>query len=99
MGKKFNLDEYGNKRYIEEVRKLDKKYIEIAKKLGITIEDKLYTEYELETLDMELMQYYKSNDMEEQDLKYTKALDGTGVSRDEYNELLEKVSKIVEKYI
>ena len=103
MDKEFNYDEwsknYHNKRYIEEVRNLDKKYIEIARKLGITIEDKLYTEYELESLDMDLMIYYKDDDMTEEELKGTKSLDNTGVTREEYNELLEEVGKIVKKYI
>ena len=103
MDKDFNYDEwsknYHTKRYIEEIRKLDKKYIEIAEKLGITIEDKLYTEYELESLDMDLMIYYKDDDMTEEELKETKSLDNTGVTREEYNELLEEVGKIVKKYI
>ena len=103
MDKEFNYDEwsknYHNKRYIEEVRNLDKKYIEIARKLGITIEDKLYTEYELESLDMDLMSYYKDDDMTEEELKETKSLDNTGVTAEEYKELLEEVGKIVRKYI
>lgn len=103
MNTNFDFDKwsekYHNKRYIEELKHIDKKYVEIAKKLGITIEDKLYTEYELEALDMDLLQYYKADDMDEADLEFTKPLDGTGVTRDEYNELLEQITKIVEKYI
>lgn len=62
--------------------------------MGIEIKDKIYTEYEFELLDMDLIVYYKSDEMDEEDLKMSKSLDGTGVTRKEYNELINKIHNL-----
>lgn len=68
------------------------------KKLGITIKNKSYTEYELECLTMDLLEYYDDpeEDLSEVEKQYQKSLEGTNVSREEYNKLLEKINKIIE---
>lgn len=48
-------DRYNNYGYIEITKYLSKKYIDIAKKLKIKIENKLYTQRELEALHLELL--------------------------------------------
>ena len=67
-------------------------------KLGIKIKDKIYTEYEFEVLNMDLLAYYKDDDMNEEELEMTKDLEKTGVSREKYNRLIEKVEEINKIY-
>ena len=68
------------------------------KKLGIEVKDKIYTEQELEYLDMDLIAYYiNEEDMDEEEIKESKDLP-ENVTREEFNELLEKVNNISIKY-
>lgn len=66
------------------------------RKLNIEVEEKIYTKYELEVLYLNLLEYY-DDDIDEKELELLKPLgiiknlDETEVSREEYNELLEKV--------
>ena len=66
------------------------------RKLNIEVEEKIYTKYELEVLYLNLLEYY-NDDIDEKELELLKPLgiiknlDETEVSREEYNELLEKV--------
>lgn len=71
---------------------------EVAKKLGITIENKIYTEYELEIVYMKVLNYYKNDEMDKEDLELSKSLDGTGVSQKEYDDLLGKIEKLNNHY-
>ena len=48
---------------------LDSNDIEILNKLGINIEDRLYTCYEFDIIDGELIKYYLSDDMDEDEKK------------------------------
>ena len=68
----------------------DKKILE---RLGIKVKDKIYTEYEYECLRMNFLTYYDDpeDDLSEEELKYQKSLDGTGVTREEYNTVLKKL--------
>lgn len=91
-------EKYHNKEIMDLKKYLTEKEIETIKKLGIDIKDKIYTEYEIEVLDMKLLAYYKSNDMDSEDLKMSKSLYGTGVSRKEYNKILDKVNEICTLY-
>ena len=70
----------------------------ILKKLGIKVKDKIYTEYEYECLRMIFLTYYDDpeDDLSEEELKYQKSLDGTGVTREEYNTVLKKLETINE---
>ena len=70
--------------------------IEILHRLGIKTYDKIYTEYELEVLEMDLLAYYEDLDEElsEEEKQYQKSLDGTNVTRERYNSLLKKVEEM-----
>lgn len=69
---------------------------QLLEKLGIKIKDKIYTEFECECLYMDFLKYYDDpeNDLSEDERKYQKSLDRTGVTREEYNEVLKKIEKI-----
>ncbi|MCI8345537.1 MAG: hypothetical protein HFJ42_06260 [Clostridia bacterium] len=77
---------------------LSSKELDIFEKLGIKIEDKDYTEYEFDDIDEKLLEYYTDENMDKEELAEAKTLEGTGVSREEYNYILEKFDKIREKY-
>lgn len=91
------------KKWYEEystVEKVDlKKYFtsqdfEILKKLGIEVKDKIYTEREFEELDSEYILFYYDDNMAEEEKSETKSLENTGVTREEYNKILDKFHKI-----
>lgn len=88
--KYYNLEIININKYLTQT---DKKLLE---KLGIKIKDKIYTEFECECLYMDFLKYYDDpeNDLSEDERKYHKSLDGTGVTREEYNEVLKKIEKI-----
>lgn len=89
---------YHKKPIINFIKDLSSKDLEIFEKLGIKIEDKTYTEYEFDDFDDELLKYYIDESMDKEELAEAKPLEGTGVSREEYNYILEKFDKIREKY-
>lgn len=95
MSKELNYEEwqekYYNKRHIDIMKYITKEDIELIKKLNIDIEEKIYTEHELELLEMDILQYYKEKGMSKEDLEFTKSLDGTEVTRKEYNKVLDKL--------
>lgn len=72
----------------------------LLEKLGIELKDKIYTEFECECLYMNFLEYYDDpeDDLSEDEKIYQKSLDGTGVSRKEYNEVLKKIEKINENF-
>ena len=100
--------ELENKKYLEwdekyhnleilNIRKmLSFKEKRILKKLGITIKNKKHTECEIECLMLELLLYYDDPEeyLSKEEKKYQKSFEGTGVSREEYNKLLNKITKI-----
>ena len=100
--------ELENKKYLEwdekyhnleilNIRKmLSFKEKRILKKLGITIKNKKHTECEIECLMLELLLYYDDPEeyLSKEEKKYQKSLEGTGVSREDYNKLLNKITKI-----
>lgn len=98
MDKKFDYKEWNEKYHNKEIADLKKCFtgdqLKIIEKLGGKIKNKIYTGYELETLYLKLLDYYKDDDMDEEELKETKSLENTGVSRKDYNELMEKFEKI-----
>ena len=69
-------------------------YIEQLRKLGVVIQDKLYTEHEFELLDNQTIMYYKDDDMTPDELECCEDLESTGVTREQLNNLLEKIHKI-----
>ncbi|MCI8832643.1 MAG: hypothetical protein HFJ19_00300 [Clostridia bacterium] len=98
MNKHFNYDEWSEKYHNKEIVNLQKHFTEnefkVIEKLGIKLKDKIYTEYEFEVLYMELLAYYKDKDMKEDKIREVKSLNNTSVSREEYNELMNKIEKI-----
>lgn len=97
----FDFDSWYDKYSIEEIvdikKFLNRDDINLLKKLNIKIKNKIYTEQEVEILNMDLLSYYIADDMDEDELKESKTLP-KDVSRKEYNNLLEKINKITEDY-
>ena len=73
----------------------DRKTLE---KLEIEIQDKIYTEYEYELLQLEISRYYmeiEPEDYQEEELKeYCKSLEEKGVSKIDYLKLLDTFDRI-----
>lgn len=88
--KYYNLEIININEYLTQTDK------QLLEKLGIKIKDKIYTEFECECLYIDFLKYYDDpeNDLSEDERKYQKSLDGTGVTREEYNKLLKKIEKI-----
>lgn len=88
--KYYNLEIININKYLTQTDK------QLLEKLGIEIKDKIYTEFECECLYMDFLKYYDDpeNDLSEDEREYQKSLDGTGVTREEYNEVLKKIEKI-----
>lgn len=93
-------EKYHNLEVIDVKKHLSSKDIKTLKKLGIKVKNKIYTEYEFECLTMDLLAYYDDPEMDlsEEEKEFQKSLDGTNVSREEYNEVLNKVQKINERF-
>lgn len=89
---------YSTKELVDLKKHLSESDFELLKKLGIEVKDKIYTEQELEYLDMDLIAYYiNEEDMDEEEIKESKDLP-ENVTREEFNELLEKVNNISIEY-
>ena len=90
-------DKYSTDEIVDIKKFLGMDDINLLKKLNIKIKNKIYTEQEVEILNMDLLSYYIADDMEIEELKMSKNLP-KDVSREEYNKLLEKINKITENY-
>lgn len=88
--KYYNLEIININEYLTQTDK------QLLEKLGIKIKDKIYTEFECKCLYIDFLKYYDDpeNDLSEDERKYQKSLDGTGVTREEYNKVLKKIEKI-----
>ena len=86
------MHDYQQKRKIDIYKYLDDEKRDILKRLEIDIEDRLYTEYEYDILDEKVLEYY--TDPNDEELKPIKLLSKKGVSREEYNKILEIFEKI-----
>ena len=75
---------------------LDNKDIELINKLGIKIKNKLYTDCEFDIFFGEILEYQYDKYMSDEEKKMSKPLRKTGVSRLEYNQLLDKINYIYE---
>ena len=97
----FDFDSWYDKYSTEEIVDIKKFLgmddINLLKKLNIKIKNKIYTEQEVEILNMDLLSYYIADDMEIEEINMSKDLP-KDVSRKEYNKLLEKINKITEDY-
>lgn len=89
---------YSTKELLDLKKHLSESDFELLNKLGIEIKDKIYTEQELEYLDMDLLAFYRNEkEMDEDEIKESKELP-ENVTRNEYNKLLEKVNNIFVEY-
>lgn len=97
----FDFDSWYDKYSTEEIVDIKKFLgmddINLLKKLNIKIKNKIYTEQEVEILNMDLLSYYIADDMEIEEISMSKDLP-KDVSRKKYNKLLEKINKITEDY-
>ena len=89
-------EKYYNKKYIEIEKYLTEFDFDILTKLGIRAEKKIYTEHKFEVLNMNLLEYYDDpeEDLSEEEKQYQKSLEGTNVSRVDYNKVLNKINEI-----
>lgn len=94
----FDIDawyeKYSTVEMVDLKELLTKAEIELIKKLNIEVKNKIYTEQEFEFLNMDLLDYYRNEkEMDEEELKESKDLP-EGVSREDYNNLLDKINEI-----
>ena len=89
---------YMNKEIVDLKKYFTNEEFDLFRKLGIEIKDKLYTEYEIELINNSLYDYYYSEDMSEDEKNQVKSLEETGVTREQYNNLLNKIEQINEEY-
>ena len=89
---------YMNKEIVDLKKYFTNEEVDLFRKLGIEIKDKIYTEYEIELINNSLYEYYYSEDMSEDEKNQVKSLEETGVTREEYNNLLNKIEQINEEY-
>lgn len=90
-------DKYSTEEIVDIKKFLNMNDINLLKKLNIKIKNKIYTEQEVEILNMDLLSYYIADDMEIEEINMSKDLP-KDVSRKEYNKLLGKINKITENY-
>lgn len=91
-------ERYNTEVLIDVTKYIDKKYYGTLLKLGVKIEQKLYTGYEYEVMKLDLAKYYLDDAMDEEDIAEVVSLDEVGVTREEYNEVLKQFDKLDEIY-
>ena len=79
---------YINKKELDIYNHFTKKQIEILSKLNIIIENKLYTIYDFDIKQSELLKYINNKQI----------LTNTGITDDEYNEIINIFYKISDEY-
>ena len=89
---------YMNKEIVDLKKYFTNEEFDLFRKLGIEIKDKIYTEYEIELINNSLYDYYYSEDMSEDEKNQVKSLEEKGVTREQYNNLLNKIEQINEEY-
>ena len=89
---------YMNKEIVDLKKYFTNEEFDLFRKLGIEIKDTIYTEYEIELINNSLYDYYYSEDMSEDEKSQVKSLEETGVTREQYNNLLNKIEQINEEY-
>lgn len=93
-------EKYYNKRYIEIEKYLNGSHFNLLNKLGIKVYRKIYTEHEFEVMNMDVLAYYDDpkEKLSEEEKQYKKSLEGTNVTREEYNKVLNKLNEINNVY-
>ena len=88
---------YFNKEVVDVNKEFTDKEKTTLEKLGIKLSNKIYTEYEFEQLDGDVILYYYDDEMTEEEKAECKKLPDN-ITRDEYNELLNKITMINSKH-
>ncbi len=89
---------YFNKELVDFSKYLDKEDIQILEKLGIEIENRMYTEYDFDMIEQNLLKYYKNIEkLQNNDEKCTKILINE-VTVEQYKNIVQKFSKISSDY-
>lgn len=89
---------YFNKELVDFNKYLDKEDIQILEKLGIEIENRMYTEYDFDMIEQNLLKYYKNIEkLQNNDQKCTKIIINE-VTVEQYMNIVEKFSKISSDY-
>ena len=93
----FDINEWRERYENKEVVNIKDEFtineLALLEKLGVELKDKIYTEYEFEILDGEVIKFYYEDEMTDDEKEECIPLP-EGVSREEYNNLVEKISKI-----
>lgn len=89
---------YHNIPVVDVMNELSSDAIMIIEKLGIELENTIYTEYEFDTLEMQISDYYTYDGMSEEDMTYIKSLDGTGVTNEDVRKVLHEIYKISKEH-
>ena len=87
---------YNNKKIIDVKKELTEEEIKIAKKMGVTVQDKIYTELEYDELKENLCLYYAENSCEE-NLKYFRPSQ-YWIKNDDFDKIFNKFNEIDKKY-
>ena len=97
----LRLDEwkerYENKEIVNIKNEFTINELALLQKLGVELMDKLYTERAFEILDMKVISYYYDDTMSDEEKAECIPLP-EGVSREEYNNLVDKIHEINLKY-
>ena len=91
-------EKYYNLPVVDVMHELSEKTIEVIKKLGIELKEKVYTEYEFDVLEMNISDYYIFEGMTEEELSYIKSLEGTGLTNNDIEEALHEIYKISKEH-
>lgn len=98
MKNNWNYEEWNERYHTKKVVNLKLYFNEndfkLLENLGSKVEDKIYTAYEFEVFNLEVLAYYVDDDMDDDELKNAKSLEGTGVSQSDYSQLLSKLDQI-----
>ena len=93
----FDINEWRERFENKEVVNIKDEFtineLALLEKLGVELNDKIYTEQEFEILDGEVIKFYYEDEMTDDEKEECIPLP-EGVSREEYNNLVEKISKI-----
>lgn len=90
-------EKYFNQKVVDVNKEFNDNEKITLQKLGIKLLNKIYTEYEFELLDGDVILYYYNEEMTEDEKAECKKLPDN-VSREEYNNLLDKITVINSKH-
>lgn len=97
----FDINEWRERFENKEVVNIKDEFtineLALLEKLGVELKDKIYTEHEFEILDMKVISYYYEDEMTDEEKEECIPLPD-GVTRDDYNLLVEKIHQINLKY-